>query len=87
MFFGGNPCLAMEVLAVTMTDHFEELKRELDGFNGLFGEWKDQKWRALTSDKEAYQRTLAEEQETVEALKKQAAQLAQKKQSLSIGKN
>lgn len=49
-------------LASLVTSHFEELKRELDGFTELFLEWTDQRRRVLMDDKEAYLRTLSEEQ-------------------------
>lgn len=70
----------MSTTAASISLNFEELQRELQAFNELFGLWTEQRRRALMDDKEAYLRTLAEEQDTVEALKKQYQQLLQQKQ-------
>jgi predicted CopG family antitoxin len=45
-----------------VTSHFEELKKELDSFSDLFSQWTEQRRRVVLDDKEAYLRTLAEEQ-------------------------
>ena len=83
-----------------VTSHFEELKKELDSFTDLFSQWTEQRRRVVLDDKEAYLRTLAEEQghhsfkyklksdvclDTVEALKKQYQQLLQEKQNITDG--
>lgn len=47
--------------AMALQQHFEELRQELGDFNAHFGEWVASRRQALTSDKEAYLRTLSEE--------------------------
>ena len=47
--------------AMALQQHFEELRQELGDFNAHFGEWVAGRRQALTSDKEAYLRTLSEE--------------------------
>lgn len=88
----------MATAAASITLNFEELQKEIQAFNDLFGLWTEQRCRALVDDKEAYLRTVSEEQgthllvhydtfshiclDTVEALKKQHQQLVQQKQQI-----
>ena len=44
-----------------LTLNFDELKKEMDQFGQVFGEWVADKRRILTDDKENYLKTLAEE--------------------------
>ena len=44
-----------------LTLNFDELKREMDQFGQVFGDWVADKRRILTDDKENYLKTLAEE--------------------------
>lgn len=66
--------------------HFDELKRDITSFLALFNQWIDERRRTLTDDKEMYLKTLAEERDTVEALKRQHQQLVAKKQQISQGR-
>lgn len=52
----------MTSTATSISINFEELQKELQSFNELFGMWTEQRRRALMEDKEAYLRTLSEEQ-------------------------
>jgi len=54
----------MATAAASIAINFEELQRELQAFNELFGLWTDQRHRAVMDDKEAYMKTLSEEQGT-----------------------
>lgn len=80
----------------TISAHFQELKQELHLFNASFTVWLAEKRRALGEDKQAYLKTLADEQgaidslltvDAVEGLKKQYAQLQQKKIQVQQGKS
>lgn len=44
-----------------LTLNFDELKKEMDQFGQVFGDWVGDKRRILTDDKENYLKTLAEE--------------------------
>lgn len=44
-----------------LTLNFDELKREMDQFGQVFGDWVADKRRVLTDDKDNYLKTLAEE--------------------------
>ena len=68
-----------------ISQHFDELKREMHGFLSVFNRWIDERRRTLTDDKELFLKTLNEERETVEALKKQHQSLLQKKQQITQG--
>lgn len=48
--------------ATALRDHFEELRRELGDFNVIFADWVASRRQAVSSDKEAYLKTLSEEQ-------------------------
>lgn len=52
----------MTSTAASISINFEELQRELQAFNELFGLWTEQRRRALMDDKDAYLKTLSEEQ-------------------------
>lgn len=52
----------MATAAASIFQNFEELQRELQAFNELFSLWTEQRRRALMDDKEAYLKTLSEEQ-------------------------
>lgn len=68
-----------------VSQHFGELRREMDSFLSIFNQWIDERRRTLTDDKDMYLRTLQEEKDTVEALKRQHQQLLSKKQSIVSG--
>lgn len=55
--------------------HFEELKREMSQFGATFSDWVRDKREILTDGKDVFLKTLAEEADAVEGLKKQYAQL------------
>lgn len=48
--------------SVALQQHFFELKTELEDFNSIFTGWVSGKRGLLTTDKEVYLKTLAEEQ-------------------------
>lgn len=50
------------VHSFALQQHLEELKSELNDFGSIFAEWVNSRRVALTADKEAYLKTLAEEQ-------------------------
>lgn len=50
------------VHSMALQQHFEELKAELADFSSVFSAWLGTRRHALTDDKEAFLRTLAEEQ-------------------------
>jgi hypothetical protein len=50
------------VHSLALQQHFSELKAELEDFNGVFAIWAGARRQALLSDKEAYLRTITEEQ-------------------------
>lgn len=68
-----------------VSQHFDELRREMDSFLNVFHQWIDERRRTLSDDKEMYLRTLQEERDTVEALKRQHQQLLGKKQTIING--
>lgn len=70
-----------------VTAHFNELKGELDSFATHFTKWVQEKKRFLGEDKQAFEKTLQDEQEAVDALRKQYAQLQAKKEHLKQGKH
>lgn len=70
------------VTANPISVHFEELKREMGDFMSIFNQWIDERRRTLTDDKEMYLKTLREERDTAEALKRQHQQLLSKKQQI-----
>lgn len=55
----------MATAAASITLNFEELQKEIQAFNELFGLWTEQRRRALVDDKEAYLRTVSEEQGSI----------------------
>lgn len=68
--------------ALAVQAHFDQVKSELTDFGRLFEQWASSRRQALVEDKQAYERTLAEENDLVEALKKQLTSLIAKRQSI-----
>ena len=68
-----------------VSQHFDELRREMDTFLVHFNHWIDERRRTLTDEKEMCQRTVQEERDTVEALRRQHQQLLAKKQTIING--
>lgn len=50
------------VHSFALHQHLEELKGELNDFNLIFSEWVNSRRQTLTTDREAYLKTLTEEQ-------------------------
>ncbi len=63
--------------------HFEELKKEMQQFGLSFNEWINDKKGMLIEGKEMYLKTLQEETDAIEGLKKQYSQLQQKKEEIN----
>lgn len=47
---------------IALQQHFEEMKGDLRNFGDIFTQWVSSRRQALTTDKEEYLRTLAQEQ-------------------------
>jgi predicted CopG family antitoxin len=71
--------------SLAIAAHFEELKRELASFTGVYQEWLESRRRPLIEDKETFLRTLAEEQEITAALRKQFEHLQELKKKIKAG--
>lgn len=63
--FAGRNVASSSTTAASISSNFEELQRELQAFNELFGLWTEQRRRALLEDKDAYLKTLSEEHGTI----------------------
>lgn len=46
----------------SITGHFEELKREINSFHTVYDQWLSSRQQVVTVDKQAFQKTLEEEQ-------------------------
>lgn len=69
--------------ALAVQRHFDELKRiDLTELQSSFEAWASTKRQVLTEDKSSYLKTLSEEADTVEALKKQLATLVARRQAI-----
>lgn len=64
---------------------FNDISKELEIFNQSFDKWTFEKQSFLINDKEAYVKTLYEEYEAIEDLKKQYTQLVNKRQQIISG--
>lgn len=70
---------------MTISSIFNDISKELETFNQTFDKWTFEKQNFLISDKEAYIKTLYEEHEAIEDLKKQYVQLVNKRQHIIAG--
>lgn len=71
--------------SVALQQHFTEIRKQVSDFSQTFATWVASRRQALTTDKESYFKTLAEEQELIEGLKKQLASLVSRRQSIVAG--